>query len=144
MSDAHDATPDMDTTTDLDIVTIATTPRVNASPNQADKLKKNYRAPPQQLINNQTNNTNAWCRYDPVSCLAQVGIETLFIAAAYSSVLLLLGNELPRIANIAKFMIMFSFLSFAARMISDTLSDKITITSLGALGGRVVTLMNPK
>ena len=104
---------------------------------------KNYRAPPPQLVNNQTNNTNSWCRYDPVSCLAQVGIETLFIAAAYSSVLLLLGNELPQITNVAKFMVMFSFLSFAARMISDTLSDKITITSLGALGSRVVTLMTP-
>lgn len=107
--------------------------------------KKNYRIPPvQALINNKASNTDAWCRYDPVSCLAQVGIETLFIAAAYSSVLLLLGNELPQITNIAKFMVMFSFLTFAARMISDTLSDKITITSLGALGSKVVTLMAPK
>jgi hypothetical protein len=107
--------------------------------------KKNYRVPPiQALINNKASNTDAWCRYDPVSCLAQVGVETLFIAAAYSSVLLLLGNELPQITNIAKFMVMFSFLTFAARMISDTLSDKITITSLGALGSKVVTLMAPK
>jgi hypothetical protein len=107
--------------------------------------KKNYRVPPiQALVNNKASNTDAWCRYDPVSCLAQVGVETLFIAAAYSSVLLLLGNELPQITNIAKFMVMFSFLTFAARMISDTLSDKITITSLGALGSKVVTLMAPK
>jgi len=106
---------------------------------------KNYRVPPiQALINNKANNTDAWCRYDPVSCLAQVGIETLFIAAAYSSVLLLLGSELPKIANIAKFMVMFSVLTFSARMISDTLSDKITITSLGALGSKVVTLMAPR
>lgn len=111
----------------------------------ATNQKKNYRVPPAAvLVNNKTSNTNAWCRYDPVSCLAQVGIETLFIATAYSSVLLLLGNELPKLVNIAKFMVMFSFLTFAARMISDTLSDKITITSLGALGSKVVTLMAPK
>lgn len=138
MSDAGDDTSDMD------IVTTTNTPEGGIKPSQTVKPpRKNYRAPPQQLVNNQTNNTNSWCRYDPVSCLAQVGTETLFIAAAYSSVMLLLGNELPRITNVAKFMVMFSFLSFAARMISDTLSDKITITSLGALGSRVVTLMTP-
>lgn len=118
---------------------------MSSAPPPAVAAKKNYRVPPiQALINNKASNTDAWCRYDPVSCLAQVGIETLFIAAAYSSVLLLLGNELPQITNIAKFMVMFSFLTFAARMISDTLSDKITITSLGALGSKVVTLMAPK
>lgn len=138
MSDAGDDNSDMD------IVTTAITPEGINPQKKIKPPKINYRAPPQQLANNQTNNTNSWCRYDPASCLAQVGIETLFIAAAYSSVMLLLGNELPQITNVAKFMVMFSFLSFAARMISDTLSDKITITSLGALGSRVVTLMAPQ
>ena len=137
MSDAGDDNSDMD------IVTTTATPQSNAPSGVVKAPKTNYRAPPPQLVNNQTNNTNSWCRYDPVSCLAQVGTETLFIAAAYSSVLLLLGNELPKITNVAKFMVMFAFLSFSARMLSDTLSDKITITSLGALGSKVVMLMTP-
>lgn len=106
--------------------------------------KESSRKPPPQLANNELTNTNAWCRYDPFACMTQVGIETLFIASAYVSVLLLLGNDIPEITNVAKFMAIFAFLTFSARMISDTLSDKMTITATAALGSKMMTLIAPK
>ncbi len=106
--------------------------------------KDTGRKPPVQLMNNEITATNAWCRYDPFACITQVGIETLFIAAAYVSVLLMLGNDVPEITNVAKFMGIFAFLTFSARMISDTLSDKMTITATAALGTKMMTLIAPK
>lgn len=97
-----------------------------------------------KLEDNQTSATDAWCRYEPLSCLALVGTETLFIASAYVSILLLLGGALPAAVNVAKFMGVFVFLSFSARMISDALSDKITIAATSALGLKMVSLIAPK
>jgi hypothetical protein len=97
-----------------------------------------------KLEDNQLVATDSWCRYEPLSCLTLVGIETLFIASAYVSVLLLLGGNVPTIVDVTKFMALFVFLTFSARMISDTLSDKITIATTAALGVKMVSLMAPK
>lgn len=97
-----------------------------------------------RLEDNQITATDAWCRYEPLSCLTLVGTETLFIASAYVSILLLLGGTLPAAVNVAKFMAVFVFLSFSARMISDALSDKITIAATSALGLKMVSLIAPR
>jgi hypothetical protein len=99
---------------------------------------------PKRLEDNQVAATDSWCRYEPLSCLTLVGTETLFIASAYVSTLLLLGGALPAAINVAKFMAVFVFLSFSARMISDALSDKITIAATSALGLKMVSLIAPK
>lgn len=99
---------------------------------------------PQKLEDNQTIATNAWCRYEPLTCMTLVSIETVFIVSAYVSVLLLLGNDLPSMANVAKFIGIFFFVTFSARMISDALSDKMTIATMSALGAKMATLIAPR
>ncbi len=100
--------------------------------------------PPGNLANNKLSNTDSWCRYDPVACIAQVGIETLFLATAYSTVLFMLGSPAPDLSNVAKFMVVFALLTFSARMISDSLSDKMTIAATSALGSKIMTTIAPK
>lgn len=97
-----------------------------------------------KLEDNQTVATDSWCRYEPLSCLTLVGIETVFIASAYISILMLLGGAVPSAINVLKFVAVFVFLTFSARMISDSLSDKITIASTSALGLKMVSLIAPK
>lgn len=103
-----------------------------------------YRAPPGPLANNKLVATDGWCRYDPVACVAQVGIETVFLAVAYCAMLMLLGNQVPQVVNLAKFMFVFALLSFAARMVSDTMSDKLTIGMIASMSGKILTLVVPK
>lgn len=102
------------------------------------------RVPPGPLATNMANATDAWCRYDPVRCVKQVGIETVFLALAYSVALLLLGNAFPGIANVARFMLVFSLLSMSARLVSDTMSDKLTIGTIASMSGKILTTMVPK
>ena len=104
----------------------------------------NERVPPGVLANNRLTNTDAWCRYDPLTCLAQVGIESTFMAAAFLTVLLLLDNDFPSMANVFKFMAVFAFVDFSAKMASDSMSDKMTIIMIGALGSKMATLLAPK
>lgn len=107
-------------------------------------MARDYRTPPGPLANNKIVATDAWCRYEPMACIAQVGIETTFLAVAYSSMLLLLGNQVPQIANLARFMFVFALLSFAARMVSDTMSDKLTVGTIASMSGKILTTVVPK
>ena len=102
------------------------------------------RDPPGILANNKLSNTDAWCRYDPIKCLSQVGIETLFLAVAYSVVLFVLGAPAPKVANLVRFAAVFGVLTFSARMVSDSLSDKMTIAGASALGPKILSTLVPK
>lgn len=104
----------------------------------------NYRPPPQQLSNTQLNQMSSWCRYDPMLCVQQVVVEAVFVAAAYSSVLLLTGGAVPSVANVLKFVGVFTVLCLAARMVSDDLGNKITITAVSGLGAKTVSMLAPR
>ena len=110
-----------------------------------DDLKKKFsRKMEQPLLNNFLNNTTAWCRLNPIGCGKQAMIETLFLLMAYSSIIFLVGGQVPVVANILKFAIVFFFISVAARMISDSFSDKLAIAALSGLGLKVATILAPR
>ena len=104
----------------------------------------NYRPPPQQLSNTQLNQVSSWCRYDPLVCVTEVGIEAVFVAAAYCALLQLTGGAMPSAASILKFLLVFSTLSVAARMVSDDLGNKLSITAVSGIGAKTVSLLAPK
>lgn len=104
----------------------------------------NYRPPPQQLGNTKLNQMSSWCRYDPMLCVQQVVVEALFVAAAYSSLLLLTGGAVPSVVSVLKFVGVFSVLCVAARMVSDDLGNKISITAVSGLGGKTVSMLAPR
>ncbi len=104
----------------------------------------NYRPPPQQLSNTQLNQMSSWCRYDPLLCVQQVVVEALFIAAAYSSVLLLTGGTVPGAVDVLKFVGVFVTLCVAARMVSDDLGNKISITAVSGIGAKTVSMLAPR
>lgn len=107
-----------------------------------DALKP--RTLPSVNANNKQTGTDSWCRYDPLACVAQVGIETLFLAVAYTFVLLALGTTAPRAVNLLKFVFVFVLFTFSARMMSDSLGDKATIGAVSALGMKIMTTLAPK
>lgn len=77
-------------------------------------------------------------------CVQQVVVEAAFVAAAYSSVLLLTGGAVPGVANVLKFVGVFTVLCLAARMVSDDLGNKITITAVSGLGAKTVSMLAPR
>ena len=62
--------------------------------------------------------TQSWCRYDPMACLRQVGIETGFLATAYVFILWASHNPVPGPLQVAQFALLFALLSFAGRQMS--------------------------
>lgn len=104
----------------------------------------NYRPPPDQLARTQLGQVSSWCRYDPMTCLLQVGIEAAFIVLAVISLLFITGGTVPTFVNILKFLGSFTVLSIAARMISDDLGNKLTISAVGGLGGKAVSMLAPR
>jgi hypothetical protein len=104
----------------------------------------NARPPPDQLSRTQLNQVSSWCRYDPVVCLAQVGIEAVFIAVGYSSLLFLTGGNAPGPLDILKFLLVFSVTSIAARMISDDLGNKLSISAVSGIGSKCVSMLAPR
>jgi hypothetical protein len=110
-----------------------------------DDLKKKYsvelNAP---LLTNYLNQTTSWCRLNPIGCLQQVLIETLFILTAYSSVIFLVGGQLPKVIDILKFFVVFVLFSVAARMVSDTFSDKLSVAAISGLGIKLAATMVPR
>lgn len=104
----------------------------------------NYRPPPPQLANTELNQVSSWCRYDPVACCIQVGIETVFMLLAFCSLLFLTGGAVPQPLDIAKFLITFSTLSVAARMISDDLGNKISVSAIAGVGSKVMSMLAPR
>ena len=110
-----------------------------------DELEKKYsRKMDQPLLNNFLNNTTAWCRLNPIGCGKQAAIETFFLVMAYSSIIFLVGGEVPNLGNIIKFAIVFLFISMAARMVSDSFSDKLAIAALSGLGLKTASLLAPR
>jgi hypothetical protein len=104
----------------------------------------NYRAPPDQLAKTQLGQVSSWCRYDPVVCLAEVGVEAMFILLAYCSLLFISGGPVPGLGQVLKFLSAFGVLSVAARMVSDDLGNKLSITAVSGIGAKAVSLLAPK
>ena len=110
-----------------------------------NQMEKKYsQEVPQPNLNNMVNNTTSWCRLNPIGCGKQVVIEALFLLVAYSSIIFLFGGDVPRTANIAKFMFMFILFSLAARMVSDSFSDKLGIAAISGLGLKCASLLAPR
>lgn len=107
-------------------------------------MVKNYREPPEQLGKTQLNQVSSWCRYDPMICVAEVGVEAIFIAASFCAMLFLTGGTVPSVLNIVKFLVTFSVLSIAARMISDDLGNKLSISAIGGIGSKTVSMLAPR
>lgn len=104
----------------------------------------NYRAPPEQLARTQMNQISSWCRYDPLICVTQVGIEAVFVALGYCAMLFLTGGNPPSLLSIFKFLVTFITLSVSARMISDDLGNKLSFSAVSGIGSKVVSILVPK
>ena len=110
-----------------------------------DDLEKKYSLPiPQPLQNNFLNNTTSWCRLNPIGCGRQAMTETFFLIMTYSAVIFLVGGNVPTVANLIKFGIIFLVMNVAARMVSDSFSDKLAIAALSGLGLKVASMLAPK
>ncbi|ABT14945.1 hypothetical protein NY2A_B546L [Paramecium bursaria Chlorella virus NY2A] len=113
--------------------------------NKINDLEQKFSVPMNQpLLNNFLNNTTSWCRLNPIGCGKQAAIETLFLIMAYSSIIFLVGGQVPYMSNILKFAIVFFLFSVAARMISDSFSDKLGIAALSGIGLKAVSLIAPR
>ena len=113
--------------------------------NKLDELEKKYSLPiPQPLQNNFLNNTTSWCRLNPIGCCRQAVTETFFLIMTYSAVIFLVGGIVPTVANLIKFAVIFLVMNVAARMVSDSFSDKLAIAALSGLGLKVVSLIAPR
>ena len=110
-----------------------------------DELEKKYSLPiPQPLQNNFLNNTTSWCRLNPIGCGRQAVRETFFLLMAYSAVIFLVGGDVPNVSNLIKFGVIFLIMNVAARMVSDSFSDKLAIAALSGLGLKVASMLAPK
>jgi hypothetical protein len=110
-----------------------------------DELEKKYSLPiPQPLQHNFLNNTTSWCRLNPIGCGRQAMVETLFLIMTYSAVIFLVGGAVPTVANLIKFSVIFLIMNIAARMVSDSFSDKLAIAALSGLGLKVASLLAPR
>lgn len=113
--------------------------------NKLDELEKKYSLPiPQPLQNNFLNNTTSWCRLNPIGCCRQAVTETFFLIMTYSAVIFLVGGIVPTVANLIKFAVIFLVMNVAARMVSDSFSDKLAIAALSGLGLKCASLMAPR
>lgn len=110
-----------------------------------DDLEKKYSLPiPQPLQNNFLNNTTSWCRLNPIGCGRQAVLETFFLIMTYSAVIFLVGGMVPTVGNLIKFSVIFLIMNIAARMVSDSFSDKLAIAALSGLGLKIASLLAPK
>jgi hypothetical protein len=99
---------------------------------------------PAPLGNNKNSSTLSWCRTDPFVCVRQASIESGFLAAAYLSLLFITGGDIPGPLALLKFVVVFTLLSLAARMVSDDLGNKMSITAISGMGSKVVSILAPK
>ena len=104
----------------------------------------NYRPPPEQLAKTQLGQVSSWCRFDPMVCLAEVGVEAGFIALSYCAMLFLTGSPVPGPLSLVKFLLAFTVLSVAARMISDDLGNKLSISAVSGIGSKTVSILAPR
>jgi len=110
------------------------------------ELEKQYSLEiPQPLYNNFLNNTTSWCRLNPIGCGRQAATETIFLIMAYSAIIFLVGGgQVPTVGNLIKFSLVFFLFNVAARMVSDSFSDKLAIAALSGLGLKAVSTLAPK
>ncbi|AGE55648.1 hypothetical protein ATCVMN08101_436R [Acanthocystis turfacea Chlorella virus MN0810.1] len=112
---------------------------------RVDEIEKKYS---QELLPNQTtnmlNNTEAWARRAPIKAASQAVVETGFLIMAYSAIIFLVGGTPPTVLNLFKFGFVFLIMNIAARMVSDSFSDKLAIAALSGLGLKIVSTMAPK
>ena len=110
-----------------------------------EDLEKKYS---QELLPNQVsnvlNNTQAWARRAPITAAKQAVVETLFLIMAYSAIIFLVGGDVPKVANLIKFGFVFLLINMAARMVSDSFSDKLAIAALSGLGLKCASMLAPK
>jgi hypothetical protein len=112
---------------------------------RVEDIKKKYS---QELLPNQTtnmlNNTEAWARRAPITAAIQATVETGFLIMAYSAIIFLVGGTPPTVANLFKFGFVFLTMNIAARMVSDSFSDKLAIAALSGLALKMVSTMAPR
>ena len=110
-----------------------------------EDLEKKYS---QELLPNQVsnvlNNTQAWARRAPITAAKQAVVETLFLIMAYSAIIFLVGGDVPKVVNLIKFGFVFLLINMAARMVSDSFSDKLAIAALSGLALKTVSVISPK
>lgn len=104
----------------------------------------NYRPPPEALARTQQAQTNSWCRYDPGVCAAQIGIEAVFLAASYCSLMFLTGGSPPGPFSVLRFLAFFFVLSLTARMISDDLGNKLSFSAASGVASKCVSVLAPR
>ena len=112
-----------------------------------DRLEKKYSLPipaGSPLQNNFLNNTTSWCRLNPIGCGRQAVTETFFLIMTYSAVIFLVGGAVPTVENLIKFSVIFLIMNIAARMVSDSFSDKLAIAALSGLGLKIASMLAPK
>jgi hypothetical protein len=113
-----------------------------------EKLKEIEKQYSQELLPNQVsnvlNNTEAWARRAPITAAKQAIIETGFLIMAYSAIIFLVGGQVPNITNLIKFGFVFVLINIAARMVSDSFSDKLSVAALSGLGLKAASLLAPR
>jgi hypothetical protein len=110
-----------------------------------DDLEKKYSTPLEKpLLTNFLNNTTSWCRLNPIGCTRQALIETLFLIVTYSAVIFLVGGIVPSVGSLLKFALVFLLMNIAARMVSDSFSDKLAIAALSGLALKCTSLLVPQ
>lgn len=95
-----------------------------------------------------TAQTSSWCRYEPARCFAQQAIEVGFFVGAFMVLLAVANNfrldQLPQPLNVAKFAVVFLGIGYSARLMSDSLGDKVSIAAMSAVGQKTLSLMIPR
>lgn len=66
------------------------------------------------------------------------------MACSYVSLLYITGGDMPPLLAVVKFIAVFTLLTLAARMISDDLGNKMSITAVSGLGSKVVSILAPR
>jgi hypothetical protein len=95
-------------------------------------------------VSNMANNVEAWARRAPITAARQAVIETGFLIMAYSAIIFLVGGQVPNVSNLIKFGFVFLLINIAARMVSDSFSDKLSVAALSGLALKTLTLISPK
>lgn len=99
-------------------------------------------------LNARTAQTTSWCRYDPARCIAQQAIEVGFFVGSFLVLLFVAGGfelaALPQPLSVLKFAALFLGIGYSARLMSDSLGDKVSIAAMNAVGAKTLSLMIPK
>ena len=102
----------------------------------------------QKFLATRNTQTDSWCRYEPVKCVLQQIKEIGFFVGAYIVLVLVATNfdftKLPSLQQLAKFSVVFVAIGYSARLMSDSLGDKVSIAAMNSIGAKTVSLVFPK